>query len=206
MPFEQRRSTPQSAMFLERDGIINVEVVCETESLVLMRSDPDLAIPVSAYYKRNRDFLAAYEPLREDEFYTPDYQEQLLRKERRQAADHTDHHFWIAVKGGNGVIVGSVALTSIIRGAFQSCYIGYKLDQALINRGYMTQAVKKCVETGFNDIGLHRIEANVMPRNAASLRVAEKAGFVYEGLSRKYLKINGCWEDHIHMVVLNPDR
>jgi ribosomal-protein-alanine N-acetyltransferase len=55
----------------------------------------------------------------------------------------------------------------------------------------------------FGEYGLHRIEANIMPRNAASLRVVEKAGFHREGLAKKYLKINGVWEDHIHMVLLN---
>ena len=53
------------------------------------------------------------------------------------------------------------------------------------------------------ELGLHRIEANIMPCNLPSLGVAEKCGFVREGLSRKYLKINGVWEDHIHMVRLN---
>ena len=46
-------------------------------------------------------------------------------------------------------------------------------------------------------------EANVMPRNKASLKVLEKNHFVNEGLSKYYLKINGVWEDHIHMVKIN---
>jgi ribosomal-protein-alanine N-acetyltransferase len=54
-------------------------------------------------------------------------------------------------------------------------------------------------------MSLHRIEANIMPRNQRSLRVVEKLGFVDEGLSRDYLKINEKWEDHIHMVLLNKD-
>ena len=52
-------------------------------------------------------------------------------------------------------------------------------------------------------LGLHRIEGNVMPRNAASLRVLAKNHFVNEGLSKHYLKINGRWEDHVHMVRIN---
>ncbi|MBW5446222.1 ribosomal-protein-S5-alanine acetyltransferase [Cohnella sp. CFH 77786] len=47
------------------------------------------------------------------------------------------------------------------------------------------------------------IEANIMPRYRASLRVVEKLGFQNEGLAKKYLKINGIWEDHIHMVLIN---
>jgi len=55
----------------------------------------------------------------------------------------------------------------------------------------------------FNEFGLHRIEANIMPKNKRSLRVAPKLGFVNEGTASQYLKINGKWEDHIHMVLLN---
>ena len=66
----------------------------------------------------------------------------------------------------------------------------------------MTEAVRAAADIAFTDLDLHRIEANIMPRNGASLRVAEKAGFYHEGLALKYLRINGVWEDHIHMVLL----
>lgn len=68
----------------------------------------------------------------------------------------------------------------------------------------MTKAVNEVVDYAFNVLKLHRIEANVMPRNIASKRVLEKCGFIEEGYSKKYLYINGVWEDHIHMVKFNP--
>jgi ribosomal-protein-alanine N-acetyltransferase len=71
--------------------------------------------------------------------------------------------------------------------------------------GYMTEAVKKGIEIMFQDYGLHRIEASIMPRNIRSLKVTQKLGFQEEGLSPQYLKINGKWEDHLHMVLLNHD-
>ena len=67
----------------------------------------------------------------------------------------------------------------------------------------MSMAVEMLVRYAFEELKLHRIEANVMPRNAASLRILEKNDFVNEGLSKYYLRINGIWEDHIHMVKLN---
>lgn len=69
----------------------------------------------------------------------------------------------------------------------------------------MTEAVEAVVNHAFQELHLHRIEANIMPRNRASLRVVEKLGFRNEGVSREYLKINGKWEDHIHMVLLNEE-
>ena len=71
----------------------------------------------------------------------------------------------------------------------------------------MTQAVEACTRFAFGPAALHRVEANVMPRNTASLRVLKKCGYRPEGLARRYLRINGAWEDHIHMVRLNePDK
>ena len=77
------------------------------------------------------------------------------------------------------------------------------MDQCLCKKGYMTAAISMITEYAFGELTLHRIEANVMPGNLASLRVPEKNGFIWKGLSRKYLKINGMWEDHVHMVKLN---
>lgn len=96
-----------------------------------------------------------------------------------------------------------VALNGIVWGSFCSCFLGYKLDKDHLRQGLMIEAVQECVRIAFEELGLHRIEANIMPRNLPSLGVAEKCGFVREGISRKYLKINGVWEDHIHMVRLN---
>jgi [ribosomal protein S5]-alanine N-acetyltransferase len=90
-------------------------------------------------------------------------------------------------------------------GAFLSCHLGYKLDKDEINKGYITEAIQKGIEVMFNEFGLHRIEANIMPKNKRSLRVVEKLGFYNEGLAYKYLKINDKWEDHIHMVLLNDN-
>jgi ribosomal-protein-alanine N-acetyltransferase len=67
----------------------------------------------------------------------------------------------------------------------------------------MTEAIGRGIDYIFRKEQLHRIEANVMPRNAPSLRVVEKLGFCEEGIAKNYLKIDGKWEDHIHMVLLN---
>jgi ribosomal-protein-alanine N-acetyltransferase len=91
----------------------------------------------------------------------------------------------------------------MVWGVFLSCYLGYKLDKDEINQGYMTEAIKKGIDIVFSEYGLHRIEANIIPRNKRSLKVTEKLGFYNEGTAYKYLKINGIWEDHIHMVLLN---
>jgi ribosomal-protein-alanine N-acetyltransferase len=90
-------------------------------------------------------------------------------------------------------------------GNFKSCFLGYKLDKDEINKGYMTEAIRETVQIMFDEHGLHRVEVNIIPRNARSLKVMEKLKFEREGFSKKYLEINGVWEDHIHFATYNPN-
>ncbi|MFL6517591.1 MAG: GNAT family N-acetyltransferase, partial [Bacillus sp. (in: firmicutes)] len=102
-------------------------------------------------------------------------------------------------------LIGDIDLTGVLRGAVQSCYIGYSLDQEQNGKGFMTEAVKLVIEYAFKHLHLHRIVAGVMPRNIGSIRVLEKAGFEKEGIARKNVKINGKWEDHVTFSILNPE-
>ncbi len=96
----------------------------------------------------------------------------------------------------DGTLVGRVALSNVVRAAWQSCTLGYYIDRTMCGRGYGTEAVKQIVAFAFGDAGLHRVQAAVMPRNVASARVLEKAGFRHEGFAPRYLQIDGVWEDH----------
>ncbi|NLU52125.1 MAG: GNAT family N-acetyltransferase [Clostridiaceae bacterium] len=177
----------------------------ETERLKLKILDKSYAGMVLDYYTRNRDFLKEWEPVRSQDFYTLGFHEEQLDKDLSEIESGRLLRLWIFKKEDDAKIIGSVAFGNIVRGAFLSCHLGYKLDKDEVNKGYITEALKKGIDIIFNDFGLHRIEANIMPRNKPSLRVVEKLGFCNEGLARKYLKINGKWEDHIHMVLFNKN-
>ena len=71
-------------------------------------------------------------------------------------------------------IIGVIGLSNVVWGAFCSAFLGYKLDKDFTNKGYMTATVEMLTKHAFEELGLHRIEANVMPRNKASLRVLKK--------------------------------
>lgn len=178
-------------------------MILENEALRLLPADTALAPRAAAYYVRNRAFLRPFEPERPPAFFTPEGQRDILLREVLDAQGRRAYRFYIEPKCASGLLIGSVGLNNVVWGAFCSAFLGYKLDAVYTGRGCMTEAVRLVVEYAFTQIGLHRIEANVMPRNAASLRVVEKNGFEPEGLARKYLKINGVWEDHLHMVKLN---
>jgi [ribosomal protein S5]-alanine N-acetyltransferase len=94
-------------------------------------------------------------------------------------------------------LIGRIALSNVVRGAWQNATLGYFLDQTHNGKGYTSLAVSLVLKFAFTTAELHRVQAGVMPRNLPSIRVLEKNGFRQEGLSLRYLQINGNWEDHL---------
>src|SRR5262249_20067122 len=67
--------------------------------------------------------------------------------------------------------------------------------------GLMSEAVAATLSWAFSAVRLHRVQAAVMPRNTASLRVVARVGFRREGVAERYLCIAGSWEDHVIFAV-----
>lgn len=159
--------------------------------------------PVLAQLLRtNREFLAPYEPLRADDYYTDDGQRSVVEDALRQheqgsALPHV-------ILDDSGRVVGRITLNSIVRGAFQSCSLGYWLGAADNGRGLATAAVRDILRVAFEDLALHRVEAGTLLHNVRSQRVLEKNGFVRFGLAPAYLKIAGEWRDHVVYQVVSP--
>lgn len=109
---------------------------------------------------------------------------------------------FIARERESGRIVGVVNLSEIVRGYFQSAYMGYYGMAGMNGRGLMREAVSLVVTHAFRDLGLHRIEANIQPLNQPSRALVQSLGFRQEGFSPRYLKINGEWRDHERWAVL----
>ncbi|OIB00707.1 acetyltransferase [Paenibacillus sp. LC231] len=152
--------------------------------------------------KDNRDFFQRFTGLREESFYT--HQGQLERIRKAMEASKADQGYvYVIGLRDTGVIIGEIMLTEVVRGDLQSCWIGYFLDQDHNGKGYMTEAVQLVVRFAFQELKFHRIDAGVMPHNLASIQVLLKAGFHKEGIARKNVKINGTWEDHQTLAILN---
>lgn len=173
--------------------------------LGFLACDPALAGPAAAFYRRNRAAFAPFDPVQPEEFFTAEGQAERLAFDLEQAEAGRCFRFLLVQPRHPGKIIGLAGLNEIVRGAFQSCFISYKLDHTLWGQGYGSEAISALTEWGFRNLGLHRVEANIMPRNLPSRRAAARAGFEEEGLAKRYLKINGVWEDHIHMVRRNEE-
>lgn len=111
---------------------------------------------------------------------------------------------------GFGVFVddrfaGEININSVQRGAFQNAYVGYWIDEARAGNGYMPEAVAIVLRYSFEELGLHRIQISIIPRNAASRRVVEKLQLREEGVALRYMEINGVWEDHVRYGITTED-
>ncbi len=98
-------------------------------------------------------------------------------------------------------LIGEVSLSSIQRGPFQSGFVGYWIDEACAGNGYAPEATAAILAFAFEQIGLHRVEVAIVPRNRPSRRVAEKLGLRNEGVAVSYLEIDGRWEDHVRYAI-----
>ena len=152
--------------------------------------------------RRCGDWLSKWEPLRPPG--TPDPVEDRQAFASRCAARSreiqtgTGYGFGIFV---DGAFAGEINLNSIHRGAFQSGYIGYWIDERVAGQGYMPESVVLVLRFGFEQLGLHRLQISIIPRNGASRRVVEKLGLRDEGVALRYLEINGVWEDHVRYAI-----
>lgn len=175
----------------------------ETDRLILRVLDENEAAIVLDYLVRNKNFFSNFEPIREDEFHTVEYQWNQLKIDMGYINGKGMLRLWVFLKDNPEKIVGQVTFYNIVPYAFSSCHIGYKSDKDVANQGLITEAVNKGIQIMFDDYGLHRIEAYVLQHNIASIRVLEKANFQFEGIAKQFLEVNGKWEDHMHYCLIN---
>ena len=122
-----------------------------------------------------------------------------------QTADSDTGKTFLICAVETGEIVGQLSLSQIFYRGFHNAYLGYHLFGGFTRRGYMTEAVGMVLRYAFEELKLHRVEANVQPQNLPSIAVLKRNGFTKEGFSRRYLKINGRWRDHERWAIIVED-
>jgi ribosomal-protein-alanine N-acetyltransferase len=179
--------------------------VLETERLILTLGDGALAGSVAAYFQQNRAFLAPWDPLRPERFYTEAHWQEQIPRNHQEFAAGAGVRFFLLTKAAPQTVIGAVNFSAITRGPAQFCYLGYALSEAAQGHGYMTEALRTALAYMFDSWHLHRVMANYMPHNVRSGHVLRRLGFVVEGYARDYLQIAGNWEDHVLTALTNPD-
>ena len=164
---------------------------------------PSDAAAISTYYLNNSQHLAKWEPKRETGFHSVDaWHKRLLEQQLEFAAGRSAH--FAMFDETNQQVVALCSLTNIVGGGFQACNLGYSVAESYQGKGQMKKLCQHAIDYGFTKLELNRIMANYMPCNVRSAALLESLGFEKEGMAKKYLKINGQWEDHILTSLLNP--
>jgi ribosomal-protein-alanine N-acetyltransferase len=164
----------------------------------------DKAEELLTYRLQNRSFLKPFEPLQNEEYFTLVHIRQTIGKWTLEAAKDAGYAFGIYLKADN-TLIGTIRLSGIMRGPFCNALLGYSMAERSNGQGLMTEAVELSLSVAFGPLNLHRVEAGVMPHNHGSIRVLEKNGFERIGYSRRHVRINGNWEDHVLFAIVTED-
>lgn len=170
------------------------DVIIEGKKIKIKLLTPEDAEDLLDYYIRNKEFLAKFEPRREESFYTLENQKESLIENYKEFLRDEGIHFGIYK---DKELVGRIRISNIIYGVFKSAFIGYSIDKEYQGNGYMKEAVALVVGYAFNELDLHRIEATTLVDNIRSQNVLKACEFEELGVCNSYLHINGKWRDHI---------
>jgi ribosomal-protein-alanine N-acetyltransferase len=152
----------------------------------------------------SRSYLTPWEPIWPADDLTRIGFRRRLRRYAEDIATDRSYPFLI-FRESDQALVGGVTVANVRRGIVQAGTIGYWIGAAYAGRGYMTASLRVLLPTLFGELNLHRVEAACIPTNLGSVRVLEKCGFTREGLARRYLCINGAWQDHYLFGLLHED-
>lgn len=178
--------------------------ICLTDRLRLRHPQADDYGAWAALRAESRDFLVPWEAT----WPADDLTRTAFRRRLRQYADamrRDEAYPFFVFSRDDDQIMGGITMSNVRRGVAQSCSLGYWIGARFARRGYMSEAVRALVGHIFLRMGFHRIEAACIPSNEASRKLLLNVGFREEGYARRYLKINGQWQDHLLFALLRDD-
>lgn len=163
-------------------------------TLVVRPAGMEDSVHVAELYRANREYLAPFEPVREDDFYTADGQATRLAALLAEREQGRAYPYVIEI---DGRLAGRVTVTNVARGPFCSGSLGYWVAADLTGRGVATRSVEHVLTDCFAVHGLHRLEAATLVDNLVSQAVLRRNGFTLIGRAPGYLRIAGDWRDHL---------
>lgn len=172
------------------------------KNVTLRNFTPGDADNLLEYYKKNKEYLAPFEPARDSNFYTLENQVSLLNESYKQLLNGTSIDMGIFKEDK---LIGKIKLSNIVYGSLKSGILGYSIDKEEQGHGYMRESVNLFLKYIFEECDLHRVEASAMVDNIKSRNVLSGCGFKLVGVNEKYLLINGRWKDHATYYLIKED-
>ncbi len=176
----------------------------DTDRLILRLPSAGLLRELLDFQIRNQELFEKYEPMRPDNFYTPHYQQAVLKCEADLAHKRQAVRYYVFSKQQPHRIIGTICLHNIVFFPYSCSEVGYKFDSACHHQGYAAESLEKVLSIAFEELHLHRVYARVMPQNTPSIRLLQRLGFVSEGTEYQCLFIQGKWTDHLRYARIRP--
>ena len=176
----------------------------ETERLRLCVPGEWAAPALLAFLERNRERFAAASPLPPPGGFTLERCAEGLRQAQAAYLAGSALSLRLFPRDDRESLIGDVSLTNIVRGPFQACHLGYRIDAAYEGQSLMSEALRAVIAHALGTLNLHRIMANYVPTNERSARLLGRLGFSVEGYARDYLFLEGRWKDHCLTSLINP--
>lgn len=170
----------------------------------IVRSKPGHEIILANYYQANEVHLKRWSPLMPRTHHSVASWTLRLIEREKEFADGSSVHF-IGINESQSQVIATCSISNIVRGVFQSCHMGYSVDRSFEGQGRMRELAEHTIEYVFNELELHRIIANHMPDNKRSEALLKRLGFEREGYAKRFLQIDGRWEDHVLNSLINKN-
>lgn len=177
------------------------QILLDTPRLILRLPSKADSVKIQDFDERNVKHLSQWRSATGEP--PIDHKTQLIKWEQEFEEGRSVRFLLFLKDDPKNEVIGFCNFSQIFRGPFQACYLGYHIDITHEGKGLMSEAVAKAIDYMFEKQKLHRIMANYMPSNERSARLLHQLGFVVEGCAKKYLLINGQWEDHILASLTN---
>lgn len=163
-------------------------VILETERLVLRRIREEDAQEIYEGFVNQEEFL-----------YYANKEKRTLEEEVKSLEnidikyENKEYYNWLITLKETGKIIGSINLK--VENKNDSVEFNYVIDNRFVNKGYMTEALKKVKEFAFNIINVNRFQGGCVISNNKSKKVMEKCGLKCEGILKSYIKLNDGYHD-----------
>ncbi len=192
MAFLRSISTPDTGPEVHGDGIsLRVPQISDYADWAELRA-------------QSRDFLTPWEPAWTSSELTRTSYRRRLKYYARDMREDLGYAFFM-FDSEKDTLLGGLTLSNVRRGVTHACTLGYWVGAVHAGQGKMTAGVRAAIPFVFDTLRLHRLEAACLPRNEASIKLLDRVGYTREGLARRYLKINGIWQDHVTYALLEDD-
>ena len=161
-----------------------------------MVADENMAPLVLDYLQKNRNDFSRWDKTTGEEFYTEDYQRQVLAAEQKLFLRSAGVRYYMFLKESPDFIIGNVSFSYLNEDEGHRCTLGYRMDSDYRGSGYAFEAVSFLIPKIHESYGIKRIEADILEENTPSICLIEKLGFEFEGVARKSHSIAGVERDH----------